>query len=132
MTQKKMFRKRSVGSLGVLLLPLVRFDVIVACCYVRAMTSGACSGFWEAWRRQVGQGRGLPDRPRVERARCWTHLKNRGRVLKKKVSQFGLHSSGAVRESRWTSWAVRPNEPSGFRGRKDLLNRASALVTTCP
>ena len=24
-----------------------------------------------------------------------------------------------------TSWAVRPNEPSGFRGRKDLLNRAS-------
>ena len=35
-------------------------------------------------------------------------------------------------ESRWTSWAVRPNEPSGFRGRKDLLHRASALVTTCP
>ena len=28
-------------------------------------------------------------------------------------------SSGAVGqwESRWTSWAVRPNEPSGFRGR---------------
>ena len=22
--------------------------------------------------------------------------------------------------------------PSGFRGRKELLNRASALVTTCP
>ena len=42
------------------------------------------------------------------------------------------HSSGAVGESRWPSWAVRPNEPSGFRGRKDLLNRASALVTTCP
>ena len=42
------------------------------------------------------------------------------------------HSSGAVWESRWTSWAVRPNEPSGFRGRKDLLHRASALVTTCP
>ena len=42
------------------------------------------------------------------------------------------HSSGAVWESRWTSWAVRPNEPSGFRGRKELLNRASALVTTCP
>ena len=40
---------------------------------------------------------------------------------------------GAVWESRrWTSWAVRPNEPSGFRGRKELLNRASALVTTCP
>ena len=30
------------------------------------------------------------------------------------------------------SWAVRPNEPSVFRGRKDLLNPASALVTTCP
>ena len=30
------------------------------------------------------------------------------------------------------SWAVRPNEPSGFRGRKELLNRASALVTACP
>ena len=42
------------------------------------------------------------------------------------------HSSGAVWESRWTSWAVRPNKPSGFRGRKDLLNSASALVTTCP
>ena len=42
------------------------------------------------------------------------------------------HSSGAVWESRWTFWAVRPNEPSGFRGRKDLLHRASALVTTCP
>ena len=25
-----------------------------------------------------------------------------------------------------------PNEPSGVRGRKELLNRASALVTTCP
>ena len=42
------------------------------------------------------------------------------------------HSSGAVWESRWTSWAVRPNEPSGFRGRKELLNYASALVTACP
>ena len=42
------------------------------------------------------------------------------------------HSSGAVWESRWPSWAVRPNEPSGFRGRKELLHRASALVTACP
>ena len=42
------------------------------------------------------------------------------------------HSSGAVWESRWMSWAVRPNEPSGFSGRKELLNCASALVTTCP
>ena len=29
-------------------------------------------------------------------------------------------SSGAVWESRWPSWAVRPNEPSGFRGRKAI------------
>ena len=35
-------------------------------------------------------------------------------------------------ESRWPSWAVRPNEPSGLRGRKAILNCASALVTTCP
>ena len=36
-----------------------------------------------------------------------------------------VHSSGAVRESRRPSWAVRPNEPSGFRGRKAILNHAS-------
>ena len=42
------------------------------------------------------------------------------------------HSSGAVWESRWPSWAVRPNESSGFRGHKELLNHASALVSTCP
>ena len=35
---------------------------------------------------------------------------------------------GGEKEGR----GVRPNEPSGFRGRKELLNRASALVTTCP
>ena len=37
-------------------------------------------------------------------------------------------------ESRgqWTSWAVRPNEPSGFRGRKDLLNRALAWSQLVP
>ena len=34
------------------------------------------------------------------------------------------HSSGAVWESRWPSWAVRPNEPSGFREHKELLNHA--------
>ena len=41
------------------------------------------------------------------------------------------HSSGAVWESRWPSWAVRPNEPSGFGGRKAILNHASALVSAC-
>ena len=42
------------------------------------------------------------------------------------------HSSGAVWESRWPSWAVRLNEPSGFRGRKAILNHAHALVSACP
>ena len=28
--------------------------------------------------------------------------------------------------------AVRPNEPSGFRGRKAILNHASVLVSACP
>ena len=50
----------------------------------------------------------------------------------KDISMPSAHSSGAVWESRWPSWAVRPNEPSGFRGRKDLLNHASALVSVCP
>ena len=53
-------------------------------------------------------------------------------VISGRLASQGHHSSGAVWESRWTSWAVRPNEPSGFRGRKELLNRVSALVTTCP
>ena len=35
-------------------------------------------------------------------------------------------------ESRWLSWAVHPNEPSGFRGRKAILNHALALVSACP
>ena len=35
-------------------------------------------------------------------------------------------------ESRWRSWAVHPNEPSGFRGRKTILNHALLLVTTGP
>ena len=42
------------------------------------------------------------------------------------------HSSGAVWESRWPPWAVRPNEPSGFHGCKAILNHASALVSACP
>ena len=58
-----------------------------------------------------------------------------GRCLKSevwRVLHHTHHSSGAVWEPRWPSWAFRPNEPSGFRGRKDLLNHASALVTACP
>ena len=45
---------------------------------------------------------------------------------------FHRHSSGAVWESKWPSWAVRPNEPSGFRGRKTISNHASALVSAFP
>ena len=77
-----------------------------------------------------------------------------------KLKGLLAHSSGAVWESRWpswaahsehrfpapaswrkyvvnhclefASWAVRPNEPSGFRGRKAILNHALALVSACP
>ena len=49
-----------------------------------------------------------------------------------KPYQLQEHSSGAVWESRWPPWAVRPNEPSGIRGRKAILNHASALVSACP
>ena len=37
-----------------------------------------------------------------------------------------------LKEEYGTDGAVRPNEPSGFLGHKELLNRALALVTTCP
>ena len=40
------------------------------------------------------------------------------------------HSWGAVWESRWPSCSVRPNEPSGFRRRQAILNRAHAHA--CP
>ena len=43
----------------------------------------------------------------------------------------GLRSSGAIRKSRWPSWAFRPNEPYGFRGRKAVLNHAHALAMSC-
>ena len=61
--------------------------------------------------------------------------KTRGRLhhfLTDTTPPCGAHSSGAVWKSRWPSWAVRPNEPYGFRGRKATLNHASALVSTCP
>ena len=47
------------------------------------------------------------------------------------LSVWTPQSSGAVRESRWASWAPRPNEPYGFCGRKATLNHAYALVTVC-
>ena len=48
------------------------------------------------------------------------------------TAQIHLHISGSVWESRWPSWAVCPNKPSGFRGRKAILNHVLALVSACP
>ena len=42
------------------------------------------------------------------------------------------HSSGAVWELRWLSWAVCPNELYGFHRCKAILNCAHALVSACP
>ena len=69
------------------------------------------------------------------RTHARTHTRNKNNHHTLIVSVFtcrSFHSSGAVWESRWPSWAVRLNEPSGFRGRKAILNHASALVTACP
>ena len=57
----------------------------------------------------------------------WTGRENPG------TNQLVVHHQfrSCVRV-RWPSWAVRPNEPSGFRGRKAILNHASALVSACP
>ena len=49
-------------------------------------------------------------------------------ALYKKVINNGCNIVQELCESR----GGRPNEPSGFRGRKAILNHASALVTTCP
>ena len=77
-----------------------------------------------AWSQQTGS--------KWTTERCHENLLRKPTVKMQTAASGDRHSSGAVWESRWTSWAVRPNEPSGFRGRKDLLHRASALVTTCP
>ena len=60
----------------------------------------------------------------------WAKIQSRANTTV--YNQKFFHSSGAVWESRWPSWAVRSNEPSGFRGRKVILNHASALVSACP
>ena len=62
----------------------------------------------------------------------WLSIRSVEEDKRKEKWMNSRHSSGAVWESRWPSWAVRPNELSGFRGRKELLNRASSLVTACP
>ena len=55
-----------------------------------------------------------------------------GKYKSKRFDLSKVQSSGAVWESRWPSWAFRPNEPSGFLGRKAVLNHAHPLVSACP
>ena len=40
--------------------------------------------------------------------------------------------AGSIVQELCESRGGRPNEPSGFRGRKAILNHASALVSACP
>ena len=87
----------------------------------------------DGWRWLQSRRRPSSDGRRLSLICCWlVGQKCCFRFIRDGSPGRPPHSSGAVWESRWTSWAVRPNEPSGFRGRKDLLHRASALVTTCP
>ena len=61
------------------------------------------------------------------------HLVSLQACLYKEMCLYNAgHSSGAVCESRWPSWAARPNEPYGFRGRKAIWNHAHTLVSACP
>ena len=48
----------------------------------------------------------------------------------RRVREQSPHSSGAVWESRWPSWAARPNKPYSFRGRKAILIHAHAFSLT--
>ena len=48
------------------------------------------------------------------------------------IPEFGSCVKVEVAVLGFPSWAFRPNEPYGFRGRKAILNRASALVTIFP
>ena len=75
------------------------------------------------WRCGEGVRRGLCNDPATG---------NTHRLFTAFCMYSAAHSSGAVWESRWPSWAGRPNEPSGFRGRKAILNHAHALVSACP
>ena len=64
-------------------------------------------------------------------SKCWTPTRHNQKRINSLDFIFDRQSSGAVWESRWPSWAFRPNEPSGFCGRKAILNRAPALVSAC-
>ena len=58
-------------------------------------------------------------------------LRVKGVIFTVSPPYFFACCCGMINERR-AKGAVRPNEPSGFRGRKELLDRASALVATCP
>ena len=45
----------------------------------------------------------------------------------KRVMLVVMSDQNVIVQELWPSWAVRPNEPYGFRGRKAVLNHASAL-----
>ena len=49
-----------------------------------------------------------------------------------RYNRLEAEKRGFIVQELCESRGGRPNEPSGFRGRKELLNHASALVTTCP
>ena len=90
--------------------PLWKFPFMVCCCNL-CMHTLVCAGICVCV-HALGI---VPVDKILQWIHCWVY-----------------HSSGAVWESRWPSWAVRPNEPSGFRRRKSILNHASALVSDCP
>ena len=55
-------------------------------------------------------------------------------MLSEKSKYIGLHAGrfAHIVQELCESRGGRPNEPSGFRGRKAILNHASALVTAYP
>ena len=92
------------------------------------------SDVWQATTHSLTSQYGIIETERRRNSELWKDY--HGHVCEDyKKTATGLcrsHSSGAVWESRWPSWAVRPDEPSGFRGRKAILNHASGLVSACP
>ena len=48
-----------------------------------------------------------------------------------KTSYIHFYTLQHIGQELCESRGVRPNEPYGFRGRKAILNRASALVSAC-
>ena len=72
----------------------------------------------------------IPKFPYFKRGRAEINATKKSYIKQQKAME--KKENQQLCQSRWPSWALRPNELSGFRGHKELLNRASALVTTCP